>query len=161
MTSPVIKTFEQLTTRELHAIYYTRGLVFTQGQQITDIDVDDVDLHCIHLFTQNPAGQVTGYIRMFDLDGPALDTSHQRTPGAWTIGRVAVHPEARGTGLGQRLMDAGIAWIAANTDADEIHLTAQSYLKDTLYKNFTAHGEEFLEAGIPHFHMSLKLERTV
>ena len=54
-------------------------------------------------------------------------------------------------------MNAGIDWIRTNTDADRIELTAQSYLKDTLYKNFTAYGEEFMDAGIPHYKMVLPL----
>lgn len=153
----IIKDFNELTLLELHNIYLTRGLVFTVGQKITDQDIDDVDLHCKHLFTKDDDGRVLGYIRMFDLDGGVLDESHQPMPGAWTIGRVAVLPETRGTGLGKKLMNAGIDWIRTNTDADRIELTAQSYLKDTLYKNFTAYGEEFLDAGIPHYKMVLPL----
>lgn len=157
MTEFSIKTFDQLTLYELHGIYLTRGLVFTVGQKITEQEIDEVDLHCIHLFHKADNGRILGYIRMFDLGGAVLDDCHQPMPGAWTIGRVAVLPETRGTGLGRRIMDAGINWIKTNTDAERIEITAQSYLKDTLYKDFTAYGEEFLEAGIPHYHMVLDL----
>lgn len=152
----IAKKFDELTLRELHSIYYMRGVVFTNGQQITDIDVDYADLDCIHFFHKADDGRVLAYCRMFDL-GEVTDESHSPMPGAWTIGRVAVLPETRGTGLGKRLMDGAVNWIRTNTNADRIELTAQSYLKDTLYKNFTAYGEEFLEAGIPHFHMVLPL----
>ena len=72
MTEFIIKDFNELTLLELHNIYLTRGLVFTVGQKITDQDIDDVDLHCKHLFTKDDDGRVLGYIRMFDLDGGVL-----------------------------------------------------------------------------------------
>lgn len=154
----LVKTFDELTLRELHGIYLTRGLVFTVGQKITEQEIDEVDLHCVHLFHKDEQGRVLAYLRMFDLGGDVLDDSHQPMPGAWTIGRVAVLAETRGSGLGRCLLEAGIEWIRQNTEAERIELTAQSYLKDTLYKDFRAYGEEFLEAGIPHFHMALPLK---
>ncbi|WP_188359312.1 GNAT family N-acetyltransferase [Rothia aerolata] len=155
-----IKTFDELTTRELHAIYVTRGLVFTVGQKITDQEVDDTDLVCFHLFTQNKEGKVTAYLRMYDL-GKYADESHEITPGAWTIGRVAVLDEARGTGLGRRIVAEAIEWIRDNTDAERIEISAQQYLENSLYgkAGFVTEGEPYIEAGIEHVHMNLVLER--
>lgn len=153
-----IKTFDQLTLHELHAIYVTRAQVFTVGQQITEQDPDRVDLHSMHLFNSDPSGQVLAYCRLFDL-GKYADTSHTISPGAWTIGRVAVLAGARGSSLGQALLERAIAWIKDHTQAERIELTAQSYLIDTLYKEFTVQGTEFLEAGIPHYHLELQVQR--
>ncbi len=153
-----VKTFDELTLRELHGIYVMRSIVFTVGQQITEQEPDSADLECMHLFMTAPDGRVLAYLRMFDL-GTVTDESHEITPGAWTIGRVAVLPETRGTGLGRALVGAGIDWIRKNTDAERIEISAQEYLADTLYARagFTREGKVYQEAGIDHVHMVLCL----
>ncbi|MFW0108084.1 GNAT family N-acetyltransferase [Rothia sp. P7181] len=151
-----VKSFDELTLRELHGIYCTRAEVFTRGQKITEPDPDETDINCIHMFHQDADGTILAYIRMFDC-GKYVDESHELMPGAWTIGRVAVHEKARGMGLGRTILETGIRWIKENTSADRIELTAQSYLKDTLYREFEEYGEEFMEAGIPHVHKVLPL----
>ncbi|MFC2302722.1 MAG: GNAT family N-acetyltransferase [Rothia aeria] len=83
----------------------------------------------------------------------------ETSPGAWTFGRVAVHPDARGTGLGRKLLHAALEWIRDNTDAKEIVIAAQAYLKDTYYspEGFVERGEHYMESGIEHVEMVLKL----
>ena len=156
-----IKTFDELTTLELHNIYLTRGLVFTVGQQITEQEIDDVDLVCHHLFSTNDEGKVIAYLRMYDL-GKYADDSHEITPGAWTIGRVAVLNEARGTGLGRRIVAEAIKWIREHTEAERIEISAQQYLEHSLYgkAGFVTEGEPYMEAGIEHVHMNLVLREN-
>lgn len=155
-----VKTFDELTLRELHGIYVMRSIVFTVGQQITEQELDHVDLECFHLFTKSEDGRITGYLRMFDL-GRVVDDSHVLTPGAWTIGRVAVLAETRGTGLGKAIVAEAIRWIIENTEAERIEISAQEYLANTLYATagFVREGEVYLEAGIDHVHMVLELNR--
>lgn len=155
-----LKTFDELTLRELHSIYVMRSIVFTVGQKITEQEPDDADLHCLHLFVKADEGRVIGYLRMFDLE-TVTDDSHEITPGAWTIGRVAVLPETRGTGLGKALVAEGIRWITENTSAQRIEISAQEYLANTLYSaaGFARVGDIYLEAGIDHVHMVLEIKR--
>ena len=155
-----VKTFDELTLRELHSIYVMRALVFNVGQKITEQEPDDADLDCMHLFVKADDGRVIAYLRMFDLE-TVTDDSHEITPGAWTIGRVAVLPETRGTGLGKAIVAEGIRWISENTDAQRIEISAQQYLAGTLYAaaGFAQVGDVYLEAGIDHVHMVLELDR--
>lgn len=56
------------------------------------------------------------------------DGYHRPVEGAWTIGRVAVREEARGTGLGRALLREAIDWVRENTEARQLVISAQSYL---------------------------------
>ena len=147
MSEFIAKHFDELTAHELQQIHIIRSLVFTVGQQSTDQEPDDADFECIHMVNEDDSGKVLAYLRLFDI------------PGAWTFGRVAVHPDARGTGLGRKLLHAALEWIRDNTDAKEIVIAAQAYLKDTYYspEGFVERGEHYMESGIEHVEMVLKL----
>ncbi|MBI2295265.1 MAG: GNAT family N-acetyltransferase [Betaproteobacteria bacterium] len=70
------------------------------------------------------------------------------------IGRMAVLKEWRGKGAGSALMDHLIG-LARKMGFDEVRLHAQTHAAGFYAKHgFTAEGEEFMEAGIPHVAMS-------
>ncbi|QOR38270.1 GNAT family N-acetyltransferase [Billgrantia diversa] len=73
------------------------------------------------------------------------------------IGRVAVLREARGLGIGAALMQAAIA-SARRLGHAQVELAAQTHAL-AFYENFgfTAFGDVFMDAGIPHRNMRLSL----
>lgn len=154
------KHFDELTARELQQIHIIRSVVFTVGQQLTDQEPDEADFECIHLFNEDESGKVLAYMRLFDLEH-VQDVRHRYIPGAWTFGRVAVHPDARGTGLGRKLLHVALEWIRDNTAAQQIVISAQAYLKDTYYspEGFIERGPHYLESGIEHVEMVLDINR--
>lgn len=152
------KRFNELTLRELQQIHITRSLVFTVGQQILAQEPDEADFESVHFFHADESGRVLAYLRIFDLM-TVDDGYHRPIEGAWTIGRVAVREEARGTGLGRALLRDAIEWARENTDARQLVISAQSYLKDSYYgaAGFVQVGEPYLEVGIEHVEMVLNL----
>ena len=154
----VAKHFDDLTLYELQQIHITRTLVFTAGQKITEPEADEADFESIHFFCTDDSGRVLAYLRMFDLER-VNDGSHRPIAGAWTLGRVAVREEARGTGLGRKLLQAALGWIRENTAARQVVISAQAYLKDSYYgaAGFAVRGEPYQEAGIEHVEMVLDL----
>lgn len=150
-----LKPFYELTLDELNEIYLLRGLVFVVGQKITqENEIDRADRQALHLFYTKDQGEILAYLRMFDL-GTYSDSSHPADPGAWAVGRVAVHPDARGCGLGTKLIQEALAWIATQTQAQRVVISAQTYLKDSFYgpAGFQEVGQPYLEAGIEHIRM--------
>ncbi|HSP32434.1 MAG TPA: GNAT family N-acetyltransferase [Halomonas sp.] len=73
------------------------------------------------------------------------------------IGRVAVLKGARGTGIGVLLMRAAIE-AARHAGHSQVALSSQVHAL-AFYERlgFVAHGDEFLDAGIPHREMTLSL----
>jgi ElaA protein len=70
--------------------------------------------------------------------------------GGWRIGRVCTARDARGQGLGARLMAAAMARIG---DADAV-LDAQTYAQDFYRRfGFEPEGDPFDEDGIEHITM--------
>lgn len=150
-----VKPFYDLTLDELNEIYLLRGLVFVVGQKITEEnEIDRADRQAIHLFHTNEQGEVLAYLRMLDLAAYS-DANHPADPTAWTLGRVAVHPEARGSGLGKKLLNYALVWLQENTETERVVISAQAYLKDGYYgpAGFRQVGEPYLEAGIEHIKM--------
>jgi len=72
------------------------------------------------------------------------------------IGRVAVSRSKRGKGIGKRLI-AAIEEAPALEGVDYFLLEAQTHaLRFYARMGYQAYGEEFMDAGIPHFRMKKK-----
>ena len=69
--------------------------------------------------------------------------------------RVVPSPEARGDGLGQRLMQQALVECEQLWPGDGIYLGAQAHLQSFYGRHgFTAVGEPYLEDDIPHIGMT-------
>jgi ElaA protein len=70
------------------------------------------------------------------------------------IGRVAVAPEARGTGLGHALMERALRACTERWPGLPIYLSAQAHLQGYYGRyGFAPVGEVYLEDAIPHIGM--------
>ncbi|MGE6605156.1 GNAT family N-acetyltransferase [Halomonas sp. NPDC076908] len=120
-----------------------RRRVFIEEQNVPqEEEWDGLDSECQH-FLAMLDDQPVGTARL-------LPDAH--------IGRVAVLKEARGTGIGVLLMRAAIE-AARHAGHPEVTLSAQVHAL-AFYEQlgFVAHGEEFMDAGIPHREMTLSLD---
>ena len=130
--------FHDLTLEQLYSVLHLRDLVFVVGQKITEEpEVDGQDTCCAHaLFYKGDV--LVGTARVFTHEAPMI------------VGRVAVHPDHQGRGLGTQLMKEVQAFLGDQ----ETHLHAQSQL-DAWYTSlgWERIGERFMEAGIEHVMM--------
>ncbi|AVI62767.1 GNAT family N-acetyltransferase [Halomonas sp. GFAJ-1] len=119
-----------------------RCTVFIEEQRVPqEEEWDGRDAECRH-FLATLNGQPVGTARL-------LPDGH--------IGRVAVLPSARGTGIGYQLMEAAIQ-AAREAGHAKAELSAQLHAL-AFYERlgFVAYGEIFMDAGIPHRDMALTL----
>lgn len=138
---------DDLTPRQLQAIYKLRVQIFVVEQNCAYQDVDDTDLTATHLLGTNEQGQLVAYARLM------REPNNQAR-----FGRIVVSAAARGNGNGQDLIRHAIQgirqlWPATN----QINIQAQNYL-DRFYRSFgfTPVSSVYLEDGIPHQDMVLK-----
>lgn len=119
-----------------------RRQVFIEEQNVPiNEEWDGLDPECQH-FLALLDGQPVGTARL-------LPDAH--------IGRVAVLADARGTGIGLLLMQAAIE-AARHAGHAKVALSAQVHaLAFYQQQGFIAHGDEFMDAGIPHQAMTLSL----
>jgi len=131
-----------------------RRTVFIQEQGVPEeLEIDEHDgdpaqvRSAIHVLAM-AGGRAVGTGRLL-LDDPPAGTAH--------IGRIAVLSEYRGRGVGQAIMHA-LHDLARQRGYSAIALNAQTHAI-AFYERlgYQAQGEEFLEAGIPHRHMTLRL----
>lgn len=115
--------------------------VIEQGVPI-ELEWDEGDEVSIHAVAYDEAGQAIA-------TGRLLPDGH--------IGRMAVSHAVRGKGIGSQVLKALLA-EAAREGHTELVLHAQLHAW-TFYARhgFVAEGEEFMEAGIPHRRMRLRL----
>lgn len=140
-----VKTFGELSGREVYEILKARMAVFMMEQNIRYLDMDDTDYDSLHLFYEE-GGKVTAYLRAYKMED--AEAVH--------IGRVLTVEHGKGLG-GQFLTDA-IEALRARTGCQYIRLDAQTPVVGFYEKSgFRATSGEFLEAGIPHIAMELEL----
>ncbi|MEM1142620.1 MAG: GNAT family N-acetyltransferase [Pseudomonadota bacterium] len=120
-----------------------RELVFIEEQQVPrDIEWDGQDEGAVHVMAHQ--------------DGTAIGCGRLLADGR--IGRLAVLGDYRGQGLGAKLLGAILKLARGRGDLC-VYLHAQTHaLKFYENAGFSAVGDEFVEAGIPHRHMELMLD---
>lgn len=142
------KTFDELTNRELYEILRAREAVFVVEQHCPYYDIDGLDYPSLHMFYKDDDGAVQACLRIFE----KVDE-----PGTMQIGRVVT--VARGVGLGGKILHRTVQWVRDNTEAKGIYLEAQQYAIGYYGKEgFKVTSDPFLEDGIPHVQMRLKLK---
>jgi ElaA protein len=144
MLQIVIKTFNELTTKELYDVLQLRAEVFVVEQDCVYQDVDGKDNKALHVLGYKDK-KVVAYTRVFK----AGDYFNQAS-----IGRVVVAKDQRQHKYGYDIMEASIVAIKEQFNETTIKISAQCYLK-RFYNNlgFVETGEEYLEDGIPHMAM--------
>ena len=142
----VTKYFNELTTTELYEILKARAEIFVVEQNCIYQDMDDKDYHSLHIFYESK-GKVIAYLRAFE---------KQSSTKTIQIGRVLTL--THGTGLGGKILKEGIAQIKEKMNPSSIYIEAQCYAIGFYEREgFVVSSKEFLEDGIPHVEMLLKL----
>src|SRR5450830_481133 len=125
------------------ALQAIREQVFIIEQLVPiGLEWDEHDESAIHLLATNSASKPIGCARILK---------------GGSIGRMAVLAEWRGLGVGKSLLSAAID-ICRKHQFPVATLSAQTYAIGFYEKSgFTVCSEEYMDAGIPHRDMSLKL----
>ena len=134
--------FDRLDARTAYDVWRLRQAVFVveQACPYPDLDGRDTEPGTRHVLLEDDG--LLGYARVLD-DGEV-----------WRIGRVLLAPAARGRGLADPLMHTALSVCPGR----DVVLDAQSPLAGwyaTL--GFEVDGPEFVEVGIPHLPMRLRL----
>ena len=139
-----IKSFQELTTKELYDLLQLRSEVFVVEQDCVYQDIDGKDQKAIHVLGYHQETLVA-YTRVFRSGDYFKESS---------IGRVVVAENYRAYQYGYAIMKASIDAIENQFKESTIKISAQTYLKG-FYNNldFYEVGEEYLEDGIPHIKM--------
>ena len=118
------------------AIRGVRHTVFSDEQGISKaLDFDGRDRECVQVLARLADGEVVGTARM-------LPDGH--------VGRIAVHREWRGKGVGTRLVEC-LTDIARDRGFAEIYLHSQAQAAEFYTRlGYETRGEPFMEAGIEH-----------
>lgn len=141
-----IKTWEQLSRKEINDIFSLRSEVFIVEQECVYQDVDGKDEKADHvLLVIN--NKLVGYTRVFNENIYFKEAS---------FGRAVVKKTHRGEGYGHLLVKKSLEHLKTNKQSP-IKISAQSYLKDFYSSHgFLVKGKEYKEDGIPHYAMYLQ-----
>ena len=101
------------------------------------------------------ADEVSTHTVAYDQSGQAVATGRLLPDGH--IGRMAVRKSARGQGIGTQVLSA-LLHEAKRQQFQKLVLHAQTHAIEFYARHgFQIEGDEFLEAGIPHRRMTLRV----
>jgi len=125
------------------ALLAVRTAVFIDEQGVPpSMEWDEFDQRCVHVLARDAEGHAIGTGRLL--------------PDC-KIGRMAVVQSARGQGVGAAILRA-LLEIARQRGDVEVELSAQTHALGFYEKfGFFAFGDEYLDVGIPHRSMRLRL----
>ncbi len=140
----IVKTFNELTTKELYQLLRLRSEVFVVEQDSVYQDIDNKDQKAFHVLNFKK-DELIAYARIFN------SGDYFKHP---SIGRIIVKETERNHDYGYKLVEASIQFIERNFQSKNIEISAQTYLlKFYNSLGFKKQGEEYLEDGIPHIKM--------
>ena len=120
-----------------------RMAVFVQEQGIPEeLEWDEADHTALHALTTNHLGMAL-------VTGRLLSPS----PGVARIGRLAVHPLMRGTGLGKDMVERLMTVARERGDTTAVLDAQRSAEGFYTGLGFAPRGDTFMDAGIEHVEM--------
>lgn len=141
-----VKRFDELSLAELYEILRLRSAVFVVEQACAYQDIDDKDQVAVHAWLSDEDG-IAAYLRVMDRGVYDEEVA---------IGRVI--SLRRRQGYASALLREGIRIARESFSASVISVEAQVYARSLYEKlGFRQASEEFLEDGIPHIRMLLRL----
>lgn len=131
------------------AAYAVRYDVFVTEQQVpADLELDQLDDEADH-FVAYDDEQAVGAGRLV-VEPPGFEGADPALGPVGHLGRLAVRPQTRGTALGAELVRA-IEARAAQRGLRLVVLAAQTQATGFYQRlGYTAYGEVFDDAGLPH-----------
>lgn len=136
-----IKTFEELSSKELYTIIQERISVFIVEQDCAYMETDDNDLISTHIYLKNDE-DIVAYARVF----PNNENIH--------VGRVLVKKEYRSQGKANELLEKVLDHIKQTEPDKTIEMMAEEYVQE-LYESFgfKTISEPYIDCGILHVDM--------
>lgn len=142
-----VKTFDELSVKELYSILHLRSEVFVVEQCCVYQDLDFIDESALHLFIREQEG-IVAYARVL---APGL--SYQEA----SLGRLLVAKAHRKKGYAKTLTSSCLNEITNRFPGKDIKIMAQVYLRDFYMSfGFQVISEEFREDHLPHIYMLKK-----
>lgn len=139
-----IKSFEDLSVRELYEMLRLRSEIFVVEQNCVYLDLDGKDQEALHLLGEFD-NKIVAHSRLFK-PGVSFENA--------SIGRVVVDFNFRNRKWGHHLMRESIAGIKNHFGETKITIGAQLYLKKFYESHgFTQTSTMYLEDAIPHIQM--------
>ena len=137
-----VKTFDELTTREIYNILRAREEIFTHEKGMRCHDIDGKDYVCLHCMLTE-GDELLAYLRA------------EKTDTGAKIGRVITL--THGKGHGRILMEGSVTAVANFFGTDTIEVHAQ-YDAVGFYSKmgFSPISDEFIEEGVRHIAMIRK-----
>lgn len=140
----IIKTFDDLTKRELYEILRLRVDVFVVEQACPYPEIDGKDYDAIHIYLENQ-GQILAYARVYEEEGQVH------------LGRVIA--KERRKGHATLILKEAIKAVKEKYQTRKIIIEAQTYAKKLYEKvGFVEDSEVFLLDGIEHVKMVLQIK---
>ena len=139
-------SFSELDRDKLYEILKFRQEIFVVEQKSWYLDADGLDQSSLHLMVTNEQNLI-GYLRLTPPGTKYTEAS---------IGRVSIHDECRGEGIGKKLLVMGLKKGKETYETGSFRISAQEYLISYYESHgFKVQGKPYDEDGIPHVEMLL------
>tara|TARA_B100001029_G_scaffold87853_1_gene72018 strand:- start:2393 stop:2851 length:459 start_codon:yes stop_codon:yes gene_type:complete len=139
-------SFSELDRDKLYEILKFRQEIFVVEQKSWYLDADGLDQSSLHLMVTNEQNLI-GYLRLTPPGAKYTEAS---------IGRVSIHDERRGEGIGKKLLVMGLKKGKETYGTGSFRISAQEYLISYYESHgFKVQGNPYDEDGIPHVEMLL------
>lgn len=140
-----VKSFADLSAKEMYQIFKLRQDVFVIEQDCLYADIDGKDEYAFHVLGKLD-NEVVAYTRVFAKD----DYMHSYC----SFGRVVTSPKVRGQGKGHELIAQTLKYIDRAYPSVPCKISAQAHL-ESFYQQygFIKEGHGYLEDNIPHIAM--------
>ncbi|WP_069130311.1 GNAT family N-acetyltransferase [Rhodohalobacter halophilus] len=141
------KGLQNMPSTDLYEILKLRQDIFIIEQTCIYDDIDGRDSHSDHLLLKED-GNLIAYSRIVPPGDKFSDVY---------IGRIVVHKDHRGRGLGKMVVKESLKWVH-EMEYDRVFIEAQAHLK-SFYKElgFAPCSDVYDEDGIPHLQMVQQL----